>query len=142
MELITIKTFDNSIDAHILIAKFDSEGIQSYLFDENIVSIYPLYNFTVGGIKLKISENDFEKAKKILSELEDVPYTNDQNETIVCPSCRSSDLHSGFMSSKGIVGFFFTIISFVFIVFPFYKKKVYRCKKCDTEFNNRSQLNN
>ena len=136
MDLITIKTFDNSIDAHILMAKFESEGIQSYLFDENIVTIYPLYNFTVGGIKLKINETDLEKAKIILGELEVVPYTNDENEVIVCPSCNSSELYSGFFSSKGLIGFFFTMVSLLLIIFPFYKKKVYRCKKCGKEFNN------
>jgi hypothetical protein len=134
MGLVLVKTFDNSIDAHILIAKLESEDIKCYLVDENIMSVNPLFNIAVGGIKVKINEKDVEKVRTILSDIETVPYTNEQDEVISCPVCASTELDSGWLSSKGLMGFFISAISLILTVFPFYKKKVYRCKSCDAEF--------
>ena len=52
MELITVKVFDSGIEAHILKARLESENIPCFIFDENIVTLNPLFNFAVGGIKL------------------------------------------------------------------------------------------
>ena len=68
MGLITFKTFDNSIDAHILKIKLESEGITCFLFDEHMVSVNPLYSQLIGGIKLKINEEDLIHAKNIVLE--------------------------------------------------------------------------
>ena len=82
MALVTIKTFDNSIDAHMLRSRLENEGIGCYLFDENVVSLNPLYNVTVGGIKLKINDFDVEKAQVIINEVEQAPILNDKNDGI------------------------------------------------------------
>jgi len=42
MKLVTLKTFDNSIEAHLLKVKLESEGIRCFIFDENIVSMNPI----------------------------------------------------------------------------------------------------
>ncbi len=135
MELVTIKTFDNSIDSHILKSKLESEGIKCYLFDENMVSLNLLYNITVGGIKLKINENDYEKANRIIEEIDSLPHTNENNEILECPKCKSNNLISDYKSIKGLKGVLSFITSFFFMIFPFYFKRVYKCKECGTEFN-------
>ena len=134
MKLITLKTFDNSIEAHLLKVKLESEGIRCFIFDQNIVSMNPLFNITVGGIKLNISDADQDKALSVLQELDDSVYTNEEGEIIKCPNCNSEKLYSGFKSMKSAMGIFSTIVSFLFMIFPFYAKTVYRCKECDTEF--------
>ena len=58
MHLITLKTFDNSIDANMLRCQLELEGIQSYLKDENTITTNPLYNLALGGIKLQVFEQD------------------------------------------------------------------------------------
>ena len=136
MELITIKTFDNAIEAHILKSRLESEGINCCLFDENIVSLNPLYNITVGGIKLKINKVDFEKTQEIIAEIDNTPLTNENDELIKCPNCESTDLYTGFKSMKGLKGILSVITSFLFMVFPIYFKTVYKCKNCGTEFKN------
>ncbi len=133
MELVTIKTFDNPIDAHILKSKLESENIRSFLFDENIVGLMPLYNLTVGGIKLKINKSDLEDANKILEE-SNSSLTNDQDEVITCPKCQSEDIYDKFKSMKGIKGILSAIVSFTFVVFPIYYKSVNKCKSCGNEF--------
>ena len=48
MGFITIKTFENAIEAEMLKTKLASEGIRAYLFDENITTLNPLLNIAVG----------------------------------------------------------------------------------------------
>ena len=68
MELVTIRTFNNSIEAHLVKTRLESEGILSFLFDENMVSLNPFYNSALGGIKLKINKLDVQRVEEILSE--------------------------------------------------------------------------
>ncbi len=135
MNLITIKTFNDGISSHIVKARLESEGIQCFVYDENIVTLNPLYNIAVGGVKLKINEEDRERALTVLRSIDETPLTNEQEEIIKCPNCHSTELYSGFKSMKNPAGIVAAITSFVFSVFPIYFKTVYRCKKCDTEFN-------
>lgn len=135
MGLITFKTFDNSIDAHILKIKLESEGITCFLFDENIVSVNPLYSNLVGGIKLKINEEDLSHAKNIVLELEETPYTTDDEQVIACPKCQSTKIESGYKSMKSIGAVISAIISFLLVIFPLYRKNVYKCLECGNEFN-------
>jgi DNA-directed RNA polymerase subunit RPC12/RpoP len=134
MSLVTVKIFDSGIEAHILKNKLESEGIQSFIHDENIVTLNPLYNFAVGGVKPKVNEEDKERAIEIIREMDDQPYTTDEDEIISCPNCNSTSLYADFKSMKDAKGVFAAITSFVFSVFPIYYQSVYKCKECGTEF--------
>ena len=114
----------------------ESEGIQSYLFDENIVTINPLYNQLAGGIKLKISELDSKIVRKLLFKIDRQPYLTSVNEVLQCPKCNSTELYSNFKSMKGWLGLLSIIWAVLVLVYPFYYKTKYRCKKCGEEFEN------
>ena len=134
MEFTTIKTFDNPMEAHIVKSRLENEGISCFLFDENMMSINPLFNVTVGGIKLKVNTSDADKAKDIIELINASPITDEKDEQLSCPNCSSNDLISGYKSMKGSTGILSAIISFLLLVFPLYYKTVYKCKVCDTEF--------
>jgi len=134
MALTTIKTCYSQIDAHILKNMLEGEGIECILFDYNIVSINPLYSNAVGGIKLKIQEEDKEKAMVILAELAEKPFLDKNNEVISCPKCQSQKLYSYFNSMNDAKGVLAAITSIMLISFPLYTKSVYRCKECEMEF--------
>ncbi|HWV73087.1 MAG TPA: DUF2007 domain-containing protein [Pseudosphingobacterium sp.] len=134
MEIVTLKVFDNPIEAHLLKTKLESEGIHSFLQDENIVSLNPLYNYAVGGIKLNIRSADLEMANQIIQEIENAPSVDDHDQEIHCPACDSTDLYTNFKSMKGTKGLFSAIISLFMGVFPVYYKNVYKCKNCEKEF--------
>ena len=134
MERIIIKVVDNAIDAHILSARLESEGIECFIYDEHIVTQNPLLNQAVGGIKVKVYEKDVERSKAILKEISETPYLDEEDKVILCPNCASKNITSGFRSMKGIRGVVSMFIAFILTVFPIYTNYVYRCNDCYEEF--------
>ena len=131
-----IKTFDDSFSVHLARVQLESEGIQCFIRDEHIVSVNPLFNFAVDGIKLEVSEEDAEKALEILQKIDQRPLVNNQNEVISCPNCKSTNLYKDFKSMKGFKGLVSMFITFFLLVFPIFFKRVYKCKNCGIEFEN------
>lgn len=133
-DLKIVRTFDNAMDMHIAKIKLESEGIQCYVFDENIVSMNPLYNLTVGGIKLKVTSEYYSKALQLLETAETQPLTNEDNEIITCPNCGSNSYYVGFKSMKGFKGILSIVLTFFMFIYPIYFKSLNKCKSCHTEF--------
>jgi len=133
MSLVTVKTFESAIEAEILKAKLASEGITSYLFDENVSTLTPHLNIAIGGIKLKIDERDFGKAAQVINEVYNRALTDDNDECICCPKCNSTDIFN-FKSFKNPEGIFALIMSFFTATLPIYHKQVHKCNACDFEF--------
>ena len=134
MALLTLKTFESAIDAHLLRSRLSNEGIMSFIFDENIMTLNPLYNITVGGIKLMVPEADYESAMQILSRIEATPFRDENNNIVVCPSCGSGDFYQSFKSFKGLGGTISAVITLLLTIFPLYFKSAYKCKSCGYEF--------
>lgn len=140
MTLITIKIFENAIDAHILKTKLESEGIPAIVVDENLITLNPFYNIAVGGVKLQVRDEDFEKANTILTEIEQTPVTDDNGRTLKCPKCGSTNFYTGFKTTSNAKGVLAFILSLLYMVFPIHHKSVYRCKDCENEFIKENEI--
>ena len=70
-KLLTVKTFTSLSEAYVLKGKLESEGILCFLHDEDIVNMNMFYSQAVGGVKLKVPEDRFEEAMKILNKTQD-----------------------------------------------------------------------
>ncbi|MBC7847571.1 MAG: DUF2007 domain-containing protein [Flavobacterium sp.] len=68
-EFKTIAIFNYTHEIVVLKHRLDQEGIQYYFENETMSSIAPFYSNALGGIKLKIHPNDFEKVQRILDDL-------------------------------------------------------------------------
>lgn len=82
-----IASYDNYMLANMTLGLLQENGVNCHLKDENIVTIDPLLNPAVGGIKLMVLETDFEQALALLKEAEEA-YLKD----IPCPYCKSCSL--------------------------------------------------
>ena len=134
MAYVTLKRYDTAIEAHIVKNALEGEGVVCQIFDENIVTLHPMLNFAVGGIRLQVFQEDFERARSLLTEIDEKPITDNQDAVIACPKCQSTKLYSDFKSVKNPKGAIAIIVAFLFSVFPLYTKSVYKCKECGTEF--------
>lgn len=63
-KLVTVATYASPSEAHIMKGLLESEGIESFLFDELTAAYMPM----VIRIRLVVRQSDLEKAAKILGE--------------------------------------------------------------------------
>jgi hypothetical protein len=133
-ELVTVTTYSSVIDAHLAKNKLESEGILAFLFDENVMSLNPLYNISVGGIKLKTLESDRAQAEAVLTSLQDQPYTNEQNEVITCPQCGSENISYAYDTTDRIKSLFGFLLALVTFSLPLLSKDKYTCGQCHHVF--------
>jgi hypothetical protein len=73
MDFVILHSFNNYMDAHLLMGRLESEDIKCWLQDENMVTVFPVLTNAVGGIKLFVNKQDFDRASKILREVENNP---------------------------------------------------------------------
>ncbi len=134
MDLITIKQYAYDMEAQLIKAKLESEGVGVFLLDEHRSSASPVHHFASGGVKLQVMEKDVEKALKIIQESEDTTET--KNEVINCPKCGSTAIRHGIRSirtPKGMLSLLVAILTLgAGIIFLF--SKVYTCNNCLNEF--------
>ena len=82
-----IASYDNYLLANMTLGMLQENEINCHLKDENIVTIDPLLNPAVGGIKLMVEEQDYAKALVTIKDAE-TAYLKE----IPCPYCTSLSL--------------------------------------------------
>lgn len=87
MDFKQIASYDNYMLANMTLGMLQENNINCHLKDEHTVTIDPLLNPAIGGIKLMVAEAHFKRAMNIIREAE-VNYLND----IPCPNCKSYSL--------------------------------------------------
>lgn len=125
--------YQYSSEALIFKGKLESEGIEVYIRDNNIVDSNPLYSNAVGGIKLFVKSEDFEKAQLVLSDVSQYSL-NENNQLIKCPKCNAEQVEM-VTSIKDIRSFLAFLFSVLVVYMPFYSKHKYKCQSCKFEYN-------
>lgn len=86
--MVTVATFPEAIEAHIFRNRLEAEGIPSVLADENIVSNQPWHSIAYGGIKLRVRQQDQERAAEIIAAIR-----GEKNMAVLrCPHCQSDKI--------------------------------------------------
>ncbi len=65
--LMLLETYTSDVEANIVRARLESEGIPCMLTNEKFSSIYPLTMNSIGAIRLMIFEKDLERARQALT---------------------------------------------------------------------------
>jgi hypothetical protein len=86
--LVTVATFPEAIEAHIFRNRLEAEGIPSVLADENIVSNQPWHTIAYGGVKLRVRQQDQERAAEIIAGIRGIKTTAPAR----CPVCQSDKI--------------------------------------------------
>ena len=133
-KILTLTTFENSYQAHLFRSYLAENNIDSYIFDENIVTLNPLYNNLMGGIKLQISSLDIDKAQELLNEYNSANVTNEHDEIIQCPRCRSNNVDTNFKSASSIKSKLAMAIAFLTFTYPLHFENMYYCRNCKNPF--------
>ncbi|HQW82862.1 MAG TPA: DUF2007 domain-containing protein, partial [Ferruginibacter sp.] len=66
-----IASYDNFMLANMTMGLLTENGIKCQMKDEHIVTMDPLLNAAVGGIKLLVEEKDYDKALALMKNAEE-----------------------------------------------------------------------
>ena len=135
MDFVILQSFNNYLEAHLLMAKLESEEIQCWLQDENTVTLYPILTNAVGGIKLFVNKNDLSRARQIFWEVE-----NNRKKTIECPKCKGHNIELVSTPRKA-ANWFSAILTFFLGDYALAVDKVNHCFDCGNEFANSNETN-
>lgn len=67
MEFQNLKIFNTEIEAEMVKAYLEAEGIPSFVFGNILANTYNLFNTTSGGVILKVYEKDYDQALALLN---------------------------------------------------------------------------
>lgn len=129
MNLRQIATYDNYMLANMTMGLLTEHDIKCQMKDENIITMDPLLNAAVGGIKLLVEEKDFDKAVALMREAE-----NDYLKDIPCPNCNSLSLIVE-EKTNNPTGFWGKLKNQVLFGQTSTYSKGYRCKACNKSFS-------
>jgi hypothetical protein len=95
---VTVGWFWNPMTAWIVRNRLADEGIEAFVVDEYVASMYWLYANAIGGIKVQVPREKLQQAGEVLARgksevFADVPRSPVSPGTRVCPRCGSGDLH-------------------------------------------------
>jgi hypothetical protein len=141
-KIVVYQSYFDPINANIVKGLLNSYGIECFLSDENMSTLYSQYSPAIGGVKLHVFEKDIDQINTLLKAENidsDTSLAVEKDESgIICPNCKSTNVSFG-GSVKMKFGFWsvvvFSLISiFAFISYPFYQRKAFHCFNCDHEF--------
>jgi len=83
--MVTVAKFDFPEGAHLARMVLANNDIDSYVYDENIIQLYWLYCYAIGGVRLVVRPEDHELAIKVLRSCIN-SQTDEAYDTISVPS--------------------------------------------------------
>ena len=134
-DLVTITTFNNAFEANLAAGHLEREGIDTFIFDQNISALYPNVGGPVnlifgspsggfGGVKLQVKNEDIPKAIVVLKsngylkEEDDKPSELSQSLDQVTSSIPF--LHKYPLQAKLLaIAFFMLSVVILFVAFKF-----------------------
>ena len=87
MNFVELRSFDNYIEANIVLNMLRYENINCHLKDEYTVTIDPLLSPALGGMKLMVHTSQVERAWDMMESAEE-RYL----KTVPCPVCKAHSL--------------------------------------------------
>ena len=123
----TVATFREAYQAYLAKGKLEGEGISSIVVDEYVVGINWMYSQAVGGVKVQVTEADYERASQILKKdyTKDLDALDQEGPKDSCPKCGS------FSISLRPYSRWWLIPSLFFEAPIFFRRKKWRCNNCD-----------
>ena len=67
-KIIVYKTFENPIEANIILTRLKDAGFNCFLTGENTAVIYPVFDISISGVQLHVFENEVEAINALLEE--------------------------------------------------------------------------
>lgn len=128
MDYIELRSFDNYIEANIVLNMLRHNNINCHLKDENIITIDPLLSPALGGMKLMVHHAHVERAWDLIDEAEQQYLKN-----IPCPVCHVHALKAVSVTKNHRCKLA-ALASMLLNGHSVEVNKIYRCTNCGYDF--------
>ena len=128
MEFVALRSFDNYIEANIVMQMLQHNNINCHLKDEHIITIDPLLSPALGGMKLMVHHAHVEKAWDMMQKAEEAYL-----QSVPCPVCKSHSLEIVSITKKHSCKLA-ALASMLLNGASVEVTKIYRCKSCGYDF--------
>jgi Putative prokaryotic signal transducing protein len=118
----TVAVYSKSEDAYLARSCLEGSGIEATVRDDLTASVYWLYANAIGGVKLDVADEDYDRAREVLS----LPAV--EPGILQCPYCGSDDVRVRELSPLAAI-----CIGLGFIL-PFRSRKA-DCGSCHRSFD-------
>jgi ribosomal protein L37AE/L43A len=128
MEYVQLRSFNNYIEANIVLSMLQAANINCHLKDEHTLTIDPLLSPALGGMKLMVHHAQAERAWDLIDEAEARYLRN-----FACPVCHAHALkaisvHKEYKCRLG------ALVSMLLNGRSVEYGKIYQCQKCGYDF--------
>jgi len=128
MDFVALRSFDNYIEANIVMNMLLHHNITCHLKDENIITIDPLLSPALGGMKLMVHHAHVERAWDLMDKAEQ-QYLKD----IPCPVCHAHALRAVSITRQHKCRLS-ALASMLLNGHSVELTKIFRCDKCGYDF--------
>lgn len=128
MEYVQLRSFDNYIEANIVLTMLQAAHVVCYLKDEHTVTIDPLLSPAIGGMKLMVHHTHAERAWSLMDEAE-AQYL----KSFACPVCHAHALQAVSVHRQ-YSSRFSALVSMLLNGQAVEEKKIYKCQSCGYDF--------
>nr|WP_319397312.1 DUF2007 domain-containing protein [uncultured Carboxylicivirga sp.] len=91
-KLTTLFSSNIPMDCHIIKGRLETEGIDCFVFDENMVWVNPFKAVAIGGVKLKVPADQLILANAILHQISE-GHLNDEKGTYSLPEALKAEFN-------------------------------------------------
>lgn len=67
-KIVVYTTFQDPVEANIVMARLKDAGFNCFLTGENTALVYPLFDTSISGVQLHVFENEVEAITELLAE--------------------------------------------------------------------------
>jgi hypothetical protein len=67
-KIIVYKTFENPVEANIILTRLRDAGFNCFLSGEHTASLRPLFDYSISGIQLHVFEHEVGQISELLAE--------------------------------------------------------------------------
>ena len=117
----TVAAYSKPEEAYLAKARLESDGINASIRDDVTVSLCWLYSNAIGGVKVEVEDDDYDRAREVLA----LPKVN--AGLLRCPHCGSDEVRLRELSPLAAI-----CIGIGFIL-PFRSRKA-DCLSCRQSF--------
>ena len=129
-----LRRFQYSSEATIYQGKLESQGIEVFLRDQLTIDSNPFYSDALGGIRMFVKTEDFDKANEIIGDVSLYPVNDENVEPIICPKCGTEETEKEVSVTdwKSLLSY---ALSVLVMVIPFHSTHKHKCRACKFEYN-------